>query len=47
MTFALGRELEISDRPHIDAITARMKKPNAGLRDLVEAVVLSEAFRTN
>jgi len=47
MIFALGRELEIIDRPHIDAITARMKKPNAGLRDLVEAVVLSEAFRTN
>ena len=47
MTYALGRELEIGDRPQIDAITALMKHPKIGLRDLVEAIVLSETFQTN
>ena len=47
MTYALGRELEIGDRPQIDAITARLKHSKTGLRDLVEAIVLSETFRTN
>ena len=31
----------------IDAITARLKHSKTGLRDLVEAIVLSETFRTN
>jgi hypothetical protein len=35
------------DRPQLDAITTRMKQPHAGLRDLVEAVVLSKAFQSN
>ena len=47
MTYALGRELEIGDRPQIDAITDRLKHSKTGLRDLVEAIVLSETFRTN
>lgn len=47
MTYALGRELEIGDRPQIDAITTRLKLSKTGLRDLVEAIVLSETFRTN
>ena len=47
LTYALGRELEIGDRPQIDAITARLKHSKTGLRDLVEAIVLSETFRTN
>ncbi len=47
MTYALGRELEIGDRPQIDAITAHLKHPKTGLRDLVEAVALSELLRTN
>ena len=47
LTYALGRELIALDRPQLDAITARMKQPHAGLRDLVEAVVLSKAFQSN
>jgi hypothetical protein len=47
LAYALGRELIALDRPHLDVITVRMKQPKAGLRDLLEAVVLSEAFRTN
>ena len=47
LTYALGRELIALDRPQLDAITTRMKQPHAGLRDLVEAVVLSKAFQSN
>lgn len=47
LTYAVGRKLGIGDRPHVDAILARMQKPNAGLRDLITAIVLSESFRSN
>ena len=47
LSYALGRELIALDRPYIDAITDRMKLPDAGFRDLLEAVVLSEAFLSN
>ena len=47
LTYAVGRKLNSSDRPSIDAIQREMKTPEAGLRDLIQAVVLSEMFSQN
>ena len=47
LTYATGRELVPSDRPAIDAILREMRQDNKGLRDLIEAVVLSEVFGKN
>ena len=47
LTYAVGRELEALDRPHIDSIVREMKKDNKGLSDLIESVVLSEVFLKN
>ena len=47
MTYALGRELEIGDRPAIDQILAELEAKQAGLRDLIRLVVLSEPFAKN
>ena len=47
MTYALGRELEIGDRPAIDRICEDMTDPEKGLRDLIQAVVTSESFLQN
>jgi hypothetical protein len=47
MTFALGREVEIGDRPAIDKILVKHGRDGSGLRDLVKLVVLSESFRKN
>ena len=47
LTYATGRKLNSSDRPSIDAIQREMKTPEAGLRDLIQAVVLSEMFSHN
>ena len=47
LTYATGRELVSSDRPAIDAVLREMKQDNKGLRDLIEAVVLSEVFGKN
>jgi hypothetical protein len=47
LTYAIGRELVSSDRPAIDAVLREMKQDNKGLRDLIEAVVLSEVFGKN
>ena len=47
MTYALGRELEIGDRPAIDRICEDMADPEKGLRDLIQAVVTSESFLQN
>jgi len=47
LTYAIGRELVPSDRPAIDAILREMRQDNKGLRDLIEAVVLSEVFGKN
>ena len=44
---ALGRELEITDRPSDDKIVSELAKRGNGLRDLVRLVVLSEAFARN
>ena len=45
LTFATGREMGFSDRPTIDRIVEASKSKRHGVRDLIELVVLSEAFR--
>ncbi len=45
LTFATGREMGFSDRTTINNIVQQSKKKGHGLRDLIELVVLSEAFR--
>ena len=47
MTYALGREIEVGDRPAIDRICEDMADPDKGLRDLIQAVVASESFLQN
>ncbi|PHS04510.1 MAG: hypothetical protein COA78_16490 [Blastopirellula sp.] len=45
LMYALGRELSLGDRLQVDAITETLSSRGHGLRDLVELIVLSEAFR--
>ena len=47
LTYALGRQLEIGDRPATDQILAELNAKNGGLRDLIRWVVLSEPFGKN
>ncbi len=47
MTYALGRELEVGDRPSVDAILAELDGQNGGLRELIRLVVLSKPFQRN
>ncbi len=47
LTYALGRELEITDRPSVDKIVRELVRRGNGLRDLVRLVVVSEAFGRN
>ncbi len=47
MTYALGRELEIGDRPVTDKILAELRESNGGLRDLIRLVVSSDSFARN
>ena len=47
MTYALGRELEVGDRPPIDRICKVMAGADKGLRDLIQAVAVSESFLQN
>jgi hypothetical protein len=47
MTYVLGRGLEPFDRPSVDAIVRQVQERGNGFADLIEAVVLSEAFRTS
>lgn len=47
MTYALGREIEVVDRPAIDRILADLERPKGGLRDLIRLIVLSEPFLSN
>lgn len=44
VAYALGREIEIGDRPDIDAITAQLAEDDYGFRSLMELVVLSPLF---
>lgn len=45
LTFATGREMGFSDRPIIDGIVAESQSGGYRIRDLIELVVASEAFR--
>ena len=47
MTYALGRELEVGDRPGIDQILTELDRTKGGLRYLIHLVVLSELFQNN
>ena len=47
LTYAIGRQLNSSDRPSIDKISKEMAGTDKGLRDLIEAVVASESFQRN
>ena len=44
MEYALGRQLEISDRPEIDRILDKIINADLGFRDLVNEVVMSDLF---
>lgn len=46
LTYALGRQLGINDRPEIDHILAQLDENN-GLRDLIQLIVTSETFQRN
>ena len=47
MTYALGRELEVGDRPGIDEILAELDGNKGGLRELIRLVVLRKPFLGN
>ena len=47
LTCAIGRELVVLDRPGVESILQDMQRPQAGLRDLIQAVVLSDTFGRN
>ena len=47
LTYALGRELEISDRPTVDAILTEMQHNKGGLKDLILLIVQSKSFLNN
>lgn len=45
LTYGLGREIGFQDRPSVEAIVDELAARGNGLRDLVELVVSSDAFR--
>jgi len=45
LTYACGRKFDAADRAQIEAVAGRAAAKGSGLRDLVELVVLSDAFR--
>ncbi|MEO0414330.1 MAG: DUF1592 domain-containing protein [Verrucomicrobiota bacterium] len=47
LTYALGRELDIQDRPEIDRILEELDTKGNGLKDLLMLVVSSELFTNN
>lgn len=47
LTYALGRELEIGDRPSTDAILKDLENDEKGLFDLIRLIVQSDTFQTN
>ena len=44
LSYALGRRLEITDRPEVDRILKRLADQGDGFRDLVYLVISSETF---
>jgi hypothetical protein len=47
LTYAIGREFELSDRPSLDHIVRELKLMGYGFGDLVELIVSSDAFIGN
>ncbi|PHR90437.1 MAG: hypothetical protein COA78_35335 [Blastopirellula sp.] len=47
LTYALGRELEIGDRPSIDTLLNELKSKGNGLQDLIQLIVASDSFQSN
>jgi hypothetical protein len=47
LAYATGRTIERRDEPEVARIVAELKQEGNGLRDLILAVVSSEAFRSN
>ena len=47
MTYALGRQLGVTDRPAVDEILANLETSKAGLQDLILLIVSSNSFQTN
>jgi len=47
LTYALGRTCGLNDRTVIDSIVKNLSVNHGGLKDLVQAVVLSDSFRKN
>lgn len=47
LTYALGREIDIHDRPEIDRILQNLKENGNGLRDLVLLIITSDLFTNN
>lgn len=45
LTYALGREITIHDRPQVDLISKELASRGYGLRDLVELVVTNKVFQ--
>ena len=45
LTYALGRKLHFGDRATVNQICEELKDRGNGLQDLVELIVLSDAFR--
>jgi hypothetical protein len=45
-TYALGRELGLADRPLVAGAVADMDENGATLRNLIKAIVTSDAFAT-
>jgi mono/diheme cytochrome c family protein len=45
LTYATGRGMDEADKPEIDALVARIRDKNYGLRTLVHEIVRSETFR--
>ena len=46
LTYALGRQLDINDRPGVDHILSQLDEGH-GLRDLIQLIVGSETFQKN
>jgi hypothetical protein len=46
LTYALGRELGLADRPTVARCAARMRAEGTTVRALVKAIVTSDAFVT-
>ena len=47
LTYALGRELDASDRPTTNRILSELDAKQGGLRDLIHLIVLSKPFQNN